>query len=72
LWSAIGGIVSADNAITNVSGDARIGVTVAGGQAALAFDATGLATGTPLYEVSFAGLATGTPLYVRTTHRLKP
>jgi hypothetical protein len=66
IWSAIGGIVSADNALTNVTGDARITATVTAGQAALAFDATGLATGAPLYAVSFAGLATGTPLYVET------
>jgi hypothetical protein len=62
LWTAIGNIVSADNALTNVTASGRITAVKTGAQVALTFDASGLATGTPIYSVS--GLATGTPLYV--------
>jgi len=66
IWSAIGGIVSADNALTNVTASGRISAVVSGGQAALSFDATGLATGVPLYSIDLTPYATGTPLYTFT------
>jgi len=62
LWTAIGNIVSAENALTNVTASGRITATRTNSTIALTFDASGLATGTPIYSVS--GLATGTPLYV--------
>lgn len=54
-------IVSADNALTDIIGTTRLSSTKTNGQAWIYFDATGLATGTPIYSVS--GLATGTPIY---------
>jgi hypothetical protein len=62
LWAAIGNAASADAALTNVTASGRITATKTGAQVALTFDASGLATGTPIYSVS--GLATGAPLYV--------
>lgn len=47
--------------VTNVTASGRLTATRTGKQVALTFDATGLATGTPIYSAS--GLATGTPIY---------
>jgi hypothetical protein len=51
LWTAIGNIVSADNALTNVTASGRIAAVKTGAQVALTFDSSGLATGTPIYSV---------------------
>lgn len=67
LWTANG------LTLTNATGSGRISAVKTGRQVAISFDATGLATGTPLYafsetdpvyEAEKSRYATGTPVYV--------
>jgi hypothetical protein len=51
LWTAIGDIVSAENALTNVTASGRITAVRTNATIELTFDASGLATGTPIYSV---------------------